>query len=100
MGEYKKNSIFLIGAVGLGTGVMISVGIFALFGQIAELSLHWFAVIFVVGSIVTTFSAYSYIKYSECFPSAGGIGVYLVEAYGKGVIATVGALIILSMVIN
>ncbi len=101
MKEYKENSITLIGAVGLGTGVMISAGIFALLGQIAELSNEWFPFIFVIGAIVTAFSAYSYIKYSQHYPSAGGIGMYLVKAYGKGVFASIGALMmIFSMVIN
>ncbi|MFP4479195.1 MAG: APC family permease [Candidatus Izemoplasmatales bacterium] len=101
MKEYKKNSISLIGAIGLGTGVMISAGIFALLGQIAELSGRIFPFIFIGGSIVTAFSAYSYIKFSHHYPSAGGIGKYLVKSYGKGVIASSAALMmILSMVIN
>ena len=101
MSSYKKNSITLVGAVGLGTGVMISAGIFALLGQIAELSSKWFPLIFILGAIVTAFSAYSYKKYSEHYPSAGGIGMYLVKAYGKNAFATLGALMmILSMVIN
>ena len=41
MNEPKRNSITLIGSIGLGTGVMISAGIFALLGQIAELSNQW-----------------------------------------------------------
>ncbi|AUD65441.1 amino acid permease [Tenericutes bacterium MZ-XQ] len=101
MNEQKKNSITLIGAIGLGTGVMISAGIFALLGQIAELSNQWIFLIFLVGAVVTGFSAYSYIKFSQNYPSAGGIGMYLVKAYGKGVFSSVGALMmILSMVIN
>lgn len=101
MSNYKKNSISLIGAVGLGTGVMISAGIFALLGQIAELSSKWFPLIFIVGAVVTLFSSYSYIKFSQNYPSAGGIGMYLVKAYGKRAFATLGALMmILSMVIN
>lgn len=80
---------------------MISAGIFALLGQVAELSNRWFPLIFFVWAIITTFSAYSYIKYSQHYPSAGGIGMYLVKAYGKGVLPTVAALMmILSMVIN
>jgi amino acid transporter len=101
MGEYKKNSISLIGAIGLGTGVMISAGIFALLGQITELSGKWFPIIFFVGSVVAMISAYSYMRFSEHYPSAGGIGKYLVEAYGKGIIASSAALMmILSMIIN
>ena len=101
MNDYKENSISLIGAIGLGTGVMISAGIFALLGQIAELSGSIFPFVFIAGSIVTAFSAYSYIKFSHNYPSAGGIGKYLVKSYGKGVIASSAALMmILSMVIN
>lgn len=101
MGKYKKNSITLVGAVGLGTGVMISAGIFALLGQVAELSGQWFPLIFIIGSIVTGFSAYSYIKMSQEFPSAGGIGMFLVKAYGKGTIATAASLMMaISMIIN
>ena len=36
--DYQKNSITLIGAISLGTGVMIGAGILALTGQIAELA--------------------------------------------------------------
>ena len=101
MTEYKKQSISLIGAVGLGTGVMISAGIFALLGQVAELAGVWFPLIFIIGSIVTAFSAYSYVKMSQQFPSAGGIGMFLVKAYGKGTITASAALLMaFSMVIN
>ncbi|QWC00295.1 APC family permease [Mycoplasmatota bacterium] len=101
MKEYKEDSISLIGAIGLGTGVMISAGIFALIGQITELSGSLFPFVFIIGSIVTAISSYSYIKFSQHYPSAGGIGKYLVKSYGKGVIASSAALMmILSMVIN
>lgn len=101
MSNYKKNSISLTGAVGLGTGVMISAGIFALLGQVAELAGTWFPFIFIAGGIVTAFSAYSYIKMSNEYPSAGGIGMFLVKAYGKGTITASAALLMaVSMVIN
>src|SRR5699024_7777042 len=101
MSRYKKNSITIIGAIGLGTGVMISAGIFALMGQVAELGSKWFPLIFILGGIVTAFSAYSYIKLSNTFPSAGGIGMYLVKEYGKGTLTAFAALLMaLSMVIN
>lgn len=101
MSEYKKNSIKLIGAVGLGTGVMISAGIFALLGQVAELSGKWFPLIFILGGIATGFSAYSYQKLSQAYPSAGGIGMYLVKEYGKGTVAAFASLMMaFSMVIN
>jgi len=98
---YKKNSISLIGAIGLGTGVMISAGIFALVGQVAELAGSIFPLIFIVGGIVTAFSAYSYIKLSNEFPSAGGIGMFLMKAYGRSTLtASASLLMAFSMIIN
>src|SRR5680860_45739 len=74
MKKYEKNSLSLTGAVSLGTGVMIGAGIFALLGQVAELSGQWFPIAFLVGAIISGFSAYSYIKMSNTYPSAGAAG--------------------------
>lgn len=80
---------------------MIGAGIFALLGQVAELAGTLFPIIFLIGAIVTAFSAYSYIKFSNTYPSAGGIAMYLEKAYGKGVMTGFGALLMaFSMVIN
>ena len=99
--DYEKNSITLPGAVAMGTGVMIGAGIFALTGQIAELAGPLFPLSFVVGAIVTAFSAYTYIKMSNAYPSAGGIGMILKKAYGPTTVAAGAALLMaLSMVIN
>lgn len=101
MNRYKPNSLTLKGAVSLGTGVMIGAGIFALLGQIAELAGMLFPTVFLIGAIVTAFSAYSYIKFSNTYPSAGGIAMYLEKAYSKGLITGFGALLMaFSMVIN
>ncbi|WP_339840964.1 APC family permease [uncultured Maribacter sp.] len=101
MKEYKKNSLSLTGAVSLGTGVMIGAGIFALLGQVAELSGQWFPIAFLVGAIISGFSAYSYVKLSNAYPSAGGIATYLKKIYGKGALTASGALLMaFSMVIN
>ncbi len=101
MDNYKKNSLTLKGAVALGTGVMIGAGIFALLGQIAELSGTWFPYIFLVGAIISGFSAYSYIKVSNTYPSAGGIAMILMKAYGKTTLtAAASVLMALSMIIN
>lgn len=101
MDSYKKNSLTLKGAVALGTGVMIGAGIFALLGQVAELSGTWFPYIFIIGAIISGFSAYSYIKVSNTYPSAGGIAMILMKAYGKTTItAAASVLMALSMVIN
>jgi amino acid transporter len=99
--QYEKNSLTLTGAVALGTGVMIGAGIFALTGQVAELAREWFVLAFVAGALVAAFSAYSYVKMSNAFPSAGGIGMYLAKAYGKTTMTAAGALLMyFSMVIN
>ena len=94
MSNYKKNSLTLTGAVSLGTGVTIGAGIFALLGQVAELSGELFPFVFLVGAVISAFSAYTYIKMSNAYPSAGGIAMYLKEAYGKGAITASGALLI------
>ena len=97
---YKKNSITLGGAVAMGTGVMIGAGIFALTGQIAELAGPFFPIAFIIGAIVTGFSSYSYIKMSNAWPSAGGIGMILQKCYGPGAVAAGAALLMaLSMMI-
>lgn len=99
--DYQKNSITFKGAVGLGTGVMIGAGIFALLGQVAELAGAWFPVSFFLGAIITAFSSYTYIKMSNAYPSAGGIGMFFVKVYGKGTItASASLLMAFSMIIN
>ncbi len=99
--RYKANSITLVGAVSLGTGVMIGAGILALTGQIAELAGTLFPLAFLAAAVVTGFSAYSYVKLSNAYPSAGGIAMFLQKAYGKGIMTAVGALLMyFSMVIN
>ena len=100
-GGYKANSLSLMGAVAMGTGVMIGAGIFALTGQIAEQAGGLFPYAFLAAGLVTGFSAYSYVKLSNAFPSAGGIAAYLERAYGKGLVTAGCALLMyFSMVIN
>ena len=99
--QYQKNSLTLIGAVSMGTGVMIGAGILALTGQIAELAGSLFPLAFLAAAVVTAFSAYSYVKLSNAYPSAGGIAMFLQKAYGRGVMTAAGALLMyFSMVIN
>lgn len=99
--RYESDSLTLAGAVSMGTGVMIGAGIFALTGQVAELAGEWFPLAFLAAAVVAGFSAYSYVRLSNAYPSAGGIAMFLEKAYGKGVMTGACALLMyFSMVIN
>ncbi|WP_036488792.1 APC family permease [Myxosarcina sp. GI1] len=99
--EYKSGSLSLLGAIAMGTGVMIGAGIFALTGQVAELAGALFPFAFLAAAIISGFSAYSYIKMSNAYPSAGGIAMYLKKAYGRSTMTGVCALLMaFSMIIN
>ncbi|MEQ9620125.1 MAG: APC family permease [Deltaproteobacteria bacterium] len=101
MADYKSNSLSLIGAISMGTGVMIGAGIFALTGQVAELAGSLFPWAFLAAAVVTAFSAYTYVKMSNAYPSAGGIAMFLEKAYGRRTITAFCALLMyFSMVIN
>ncbi|MCP8688769.1 APC family permease [Marinobacterium sp. OS208] len=81
--QYRKDSLTLVGAVALGTGVMIGAGIFALTGQMAEMTGRLFPLAFLSAALIVSFSAHSYVKMSNAYPSAGGIAMYLKKAYGS-----------------
>ncbi|WP_394170157.1 APC family permease [Saccharospirillum alexandrii] len=98
--HYREGSLTLAGTVMLGTGVMIGAGIFALTGQMAEMTGALFPLAFLAAAVVVGFSAYSYIKISNAYPSAGGIGMYLHKAYGNRLPTAFNALLMyFSMVI-
>ncbi len=99
--EEGAGTLSLFGAVSLGTGVMIGAGIFALTGQVAALAGDLFPVAFFAAAVVVAFSAYSYVKLSNAFPSSGGIAMFLKEAYGLGTATGVFAMLMyISMVIS
>lgn len=98
--RYDEGSLTLSGTVMLGTGVMIGAGIFALTGQMAEMTGVLFPLAFLAAAVIVSFSAYSYIKISNAYPSAGGIGMYLHKAYGDRLPTAFNALLMyFSMVI-
>jgi len=98
--RYRKDSLTLVGAVALGTGVMIGAGIFALTGQMAEMTGSLFPLAFLSAALIVSFSAYSYVKLSNAYPSAGGIAMYLEKAYGSTLTTAFHALLMyFSMVI-
>lgn len=80
----KNNKLSLLGSISLGTGVMIGAGIFVLMGQIAELVGDLFPIAFIAGAVVVGFSSYSYVKFSNAFPSSGGVVKFLNKSYGPG----------------
>lgn len=98
--RYQEGSLTLPGTVMLGTGVMIGAGIFALTGQMAQMTGVLFPLAFLAAAVIVSFSAYSYIKISNAYPSAGGIGMYLHKAYGNRLPTAFNALLMyFSMVI-
>lgn len=101
-GEHPSDSkITLSGAVSMGTGVMIGAGVFALMGQVAETAGKWFPLAFLAAAVVASITSYSYVKLSNTFPSAGGIGTFLNKAYGLGPIAATFTMAMwASMVLN
>ena len=100
-GQYRKGSLTLAGTVAMGTGVMIGAGIFALTGQVAEFAGDLFPLAFLLAAIISGFSAYSYIKVSNKYPSAGGIAMILERAYGPSTVTGGAALLMaFSMIIN
>jgi amino acid transporter len=97
----KNNKLSLIGSISLGTGVMIGAGIFVLMGQIAELVGDLFPIAFIAGAVVVGFSSYSYVKFSNAFPSSGGVVKFLSKSYGPGTTTGVFSLLMyLSMVVS
>ncbi|MEQ9009873.1 APC family permease [Algiphilus sp.] len=99
--KYAENSLTLAGAVAMGTGVMIGAGIFALTGQVAEFAGSLFPLAFLLAAVISAFSAYTYIKVTSKYPSAGGIAMILERAYGRTMITGACALLmVFSMIIN
>lgn len=97
----QKQKLSLIGSVSLGTGVMIGAGIFVLMGQIAELVGDLFPIAFVAGAIIVGFSSYSYVKFSNAYPSSGGVAKFLSKSYGPGTATgTFSLLMYTSMVVS
>jgi amino acid transporter len=85
----------------MGTGVMLGAAIFAVLGQVAELAGNLLTFSYIGGAIIAACSAYAYIKMSNSYPSAGGIGMFFVKVYGKGTITASSALLMaFSMVLS
>jgi amino acid transporter len=99
--QKDNEKLSLIGSVSLGTGVMIGAGIFVLMGQIAELVGDLFPIAFIAGAIVVGFSSYSYVKFSNAYPSSGGVAKFLTKSYGPGTATGLFSLLMyISMVVS
>jgi amino acid transporter len=99
--SYKPGSLSLTATVAMGTGVMIGAGIFALTGQVAEYAGELFPLAFLLAAIISGFSAYTYIRVTSKYPSAGGIAMILEKAYGKTMMTGACALLMaFSMIIS
>lgn len=70
--KYKEGILALTATIAMGTGVIIGAGIFALTGQVAELSGDLYPLAFNSAAIMSGLSAYSYVKVSNKYPSTGG----------------------------
>jgi amino acid transporter len=98
--KINNQKLSLLGSISLGTGVMIGAGIFVLMGQIAELVGDLFPIAFIAGALVVGFSSYSYVKFSNTYPSSGGVAKFLTKAYGPGTLAgSYSLLMYVSMVV-
>lgn len=85
----------------MGTGVMLGAAIFAVLGQVVQLAGNLLALAYMGGAVIASFSAYTYVKMSNSYPSAGGIGMFFVKVYGKGTItASAAPLMAASMILS
>jgi len=97
----KNDKLSLLSSISLGTGVMIGAGIFVLMGQIAELVGDLFPIAFIAGAVVVGFSSYSYVKFSNAYPSSGGVVKFLNKSYGPGTTTGLFSLLMyISMVVS
>ncbi len=78
-------SVSFRSAVAMGIGSMVGAGIFALLGEVGEITSSAAYIAFFFGGIIAFLSGYSLGKLGACFPSAGGIVEYLGQAYGIGI---------------
>lgn len=83
----SRDRIGLFAAISIGVGGMIGAGIFSILGVVAGVSGSAMPLSFVIGGVVASFAAYSYVKLGTTFPSVGGAVTFMVQGYGEGVAA-------------
>jgi amino acid transporter len=82
---YDSGHPSLAGASAMCAGVMIGAGIFALTGQMAKLAGPPFPLAFLAAAVVSGFNGCSYTRLAQGYPSAGGMGMFLMKACGFSV---------------
>ena len=82
--RYKEGSLTLTGTVMLGTGVMIGAGIFALTGQMAQMTGVFFPLAFLAAAVIVSFSSYSYVKISNAWRLCLGQTEYRSVCHWRG----------------
>lgn len=99
------NEVSLWSAVSMGIGAMVGAGIFALLGQAGTIAGSAVWISFLIGGVVALLSGYSMGRLGACYPSAGGVVEYLVQAFGVGrfsgtmsVMMYIGSLVAVSLV--
>ncbi len=88
-----KRSLGVLSLLSIGIGGMIGGGIFAVTGLTIELTRGAAPLAFIIAGMVALLTAYSYLKLTLRYPSAGGTVEFLNRAYGSGMVT--GALSIL-----
>jgi APA family basic amino acid/polyamine antiporter len=80
-----QRQLTLFGLTMIAVGSCIGAGIFATPGSVVAVLPHagWVVVVWMIGGLVTLTGALSFAELGGLFPKAGGIYVYLREAYGE-----------------
>lgn len=81
----KKNSVTLLGAIGIGIGGMVGGGIFAVLGLAVSLAKGGTPLAFAIAGSIALITAYSYAKLSLAYPSSGGTVNFITKGFGKNV---------------
>lgn len=81
----NKESVSLIGAIGIGIGGMVGGGIFAVLGLAISLSKGGTPLAFALAGLIALVTSYSYAKLSMAYPSSGGTVVFMNKGFGRGV---------------
>ncbi len=96
----RKNKIGFLEAFSIGVGGMVGGGIFAVLGLTITLARGAAPIAFAIAGFIALITAYSYVKLSLRYPSAGGTIEFIVRAYGNGLFSSfVNLLMLVSYII-